>query len=350
MRSARFFLFLFSKDRIMDEKRPYQILNGHRYDWRESYGDYIWAFTTKNGVHVVKRWREEIDKLDPQGAARSVAEDVKRREAESRKRRKTEKRRPLELMRSDEYDIARAMNDPSVINHEKLKSSEELNESFDERERLEYTDGYEEAWSCWGARQFLTEQFHMKTDKSYYKLPLSVANHLNCELIRFRNVFGTVGFIDRVVVDSDDFPAGAAGAYDPNTNTILLRSDYREPPTNRNRPKTSPEGFPIAYTRSTGSSRHMYRHEIAHALYYFIVQRVDSSAEERADELHQRFFKSDDGGTPDGCILLSEYAQKSKQEMFAEAVAQLMDNGSQSSFARAVVNYVIYGKKSDVIE
>ncbi len=318
----------------MKHTRHSAYLNGKKYVWNDSYGDYIYAFTPRSGNSVVKRWREEVAKLNAEGAAQSVGDDVDRREAE--------KRLPLELMRSDEYDLARRMKDPSIINHEKLKESDELNETFDKRTRLEYTDGYEETWSCWGARRFLEDQFHIETDKSYYKIPLSVANNLNCELVRFRNVFGTVGFIDKVVVDSPLLPAKADAGYDPNTRALLLRSDYREPPTRLNRPKFDANGFPIVYQRSTGSSRHVYRHEIAHALYHFVV-RNDSDAEARATELHTLLFKGRNGRLSKGVLLLSEYAKDSEYEMFAEAVAQLMDNGARSDFACAVVKYVIFG-------
>ncbi len=88
--------------------RHYVYLNGKRYGWNEHYGDYINAFTSKSGNHVVKRWREEVAKLNAEASAQSVGDDVDRR--------KVEERLPLELMRSDEYD-------PLIINYEELKKN-----------------------------------------------------------------------------------------------------------------------------------------------------------------------------------------------------------------------------------
>ena len=35
--------------------------------WNEDYGDYIFAFTSRSGNRVVKRWREEVAKLNRVG-------------------------------------------------------------------------------------------------------------------------------------------------------------------------------------------------------------------------------------------------------------------------------------------
>ena len=230
---------------------------------------------------------------------------------------------------------------PIIPIPEKLNGPRALNGAFDIRTLFEYTDCDEEARTHQEAMRFLSEQFHIEVDSGYRKLRVEVADPLNRELTRFRNVFGTVGFIDKVIVDSPSLPSNADAGYEPNIHALLLRSDYQEPATDVKRLKV--RGEPVAYQRSTGSSSHVYRHEIAHSFYHFVVQRVDSDAAARAKELHTLFFKERNGRLPKGIFLLSKYAQDSEKEMFAETVAQIMDKGAQSSFACAVVKYVIFG-------
>ncbi len=316
--------------------RHYVYLNGKRYDWNEGYGDYIFAFTSKSGDPVVKRWRKEVAKLNRVGAARSIGDDVDRRKAE--------KRLPLELMRSEEYDSKSKTNGSSINYHEKLKEPDELNKEFDKRTRNRHNAKYVRAWTSWGAKRFLYKKFGIEAGEDYYKLPLGIANNFNCELVHFYNVFGTVGFIDSVIVDSGELPPSAEGGFDPNVNAILLRSNYCEPSSPVSRPRVTAEGFPIVYYYSTGSSKHLYRHEIAHALYHFVVEKVDPGAKARAKTLYRRLFIENNGEPLIGVYCLSRYAKTSEKEMFAEAVAMMMDSRTDSSFARKVVNYVLFGE------
>ncbi len=185
---------------------------------------------------------------------------------------------------------------PIIPIPEKLNGPRALNGAFDIRTLFEYTDCDEEARTHQEAMGFLSEQFHIEVDSGYRKLRVEVADPLNRELTRFRNVFGTVGFIDKVIVDSPDLPSDADAGHDPNTHVLLLRSDYQGSATDGKRLKAGESS--VVYQRSTGSSSHVYRYEIAHALYHFIVQRVDFDAAARAKELHDRYFVANNEQTP----------------------------------------------------
>lgn len=229
---------------------------------------------------------------------------------------------------------------------EKPKKHEDFNKSIDERQSLEYTDGYTEAKSIREARANI-EKFGITTDDSYNRLPLEVANHYNCELTRVFNVINTVGWIDKIVVDSPKIEEGVDLAYDWREHALLIRSSFRERPTEIRRSRTNPDGSPKIYQWSTGSSRHPYRHEIGHAIYHLFIGHVDSGAEKRAKKLYDEFFGNPGDSNSEGVVRLSKYANKDCSEMFAEAFASVMDNIEGSSFARRIVNYVLYGEDDD---
>ena len=173
------------------------------------------------------------------------------------------------------------------------------------------------------------------------RLSVDILNDLNQELIRARNLFGTVGIIENVKTDQSVLDRGAFGSYNKDTGSVLLRPGMGRPAATVFI-KNEPEG-----QLSTRSPYHGYRHEIGHAiLNYFKI-----SAPKRIEVIESIYLEmfARDPGT----ILLSEgekqlsiYAGTNYNEMVAEAIAEIM-NGNPRELALRILRGLTGGTIDD---
>ena len=167
---------------------------------------------------------------------------------------------------------------------------------------------------------------------------LPYVNYTNLELHRAKFIFETVGMVKEVKFDSSLLSAVEMGACDPNTGTIVLPSDYGFLAMQKWIQAQKPGWF------STNSPLHVIRHEIGHALYYFYMFETKENKKDVAQrfaklrKIHDLYFSK--GKVQDGKVLLSRYAETGSREMFAEAVAEMM-NGHPRELARKIIVEVI---------
>ena len=220
-------------------------------------------------------------------------------------------------------------------NHEKLVSREIFQQNIRNKGRDKYTKGYRASLTKSGAVKAIREKFGIETlDKDRKKInnfsrvvSTRVLNHINRELIRALNMMGTIGFIDRIVID--DAPLkGAKAGFHFKTKTFILPEYFVEGDSallaalfEENRSKGIPNEW------STCSPMHPYRHELGHAFFHYVCA-MDSNAEERARELFQRYFGDLSSLQFDSMLRLSSYSADGPGEMIAEAFASIMDSNN----------------------
>ena len=237
---------------------------------------------------------------------------------------------PAEDLRLDGKTLRQAVMNSEIQEHFKR---EELEENLKKRESAEMLDGFEEQKTTRKAEKYIKEKLKINAD--YSRLPIEVANDMNQELVRAFNMFGTVGIIENVKVDDKYLKDNKLASYDPNTFSILLRSDYGKGNILLAIKKAS-KGF-----YSSQSGYHAYRHEIGHAL----LQYFKRDAPERiklTEELFRGYFRR----SSKGIELLSEYASTNYREMVAEAFAEIME-GSPREFAKKVLSTLTGGTYND---
>ena len=143
-------------------------------------------------------------------------------------------------------------------------------------------------------------------------------------MIRAFNVFGTVGNIERIEVDNDYVKDERFASFNHETHTILLRSDRGRAGT-AVAVKTSNRQF------STESGLHPYHHEIGHALWDYLKRSDGDFLDKMLKVYTDNFIK-----TKRGVTLLSEYAKENASEMFAEAIAEIL-NGTPGELSKRIL-------------
>lgn len=205
---------------------------------------------------------------------------------------------------------------------------DELDANLEKRKTNEMLDGFVPQKTARKAAQFAKKEFGIDVDR---RLSVDILNDLNQELIRARNMFGTVGIIENIKIDQGVLDRGAFGSYNKDERSILLRPGIGRPAATyfiKNEPKGQ---------LSTQSPYHGYRHEIGHTFLAYIEEGL--SIKDRTDlcnklrKAYEEFF----GISKEGIRQLSRYAGNGYQEMVAEAIAQVL-NGTSSPLAERILN------------
>ncbi|MBQ9873492.1 MAG: minor capsid protein [Thermoguttaceae bacterium] len=214
----------------------------------------------------------------------------------------------------------------------------ELDEKMRERETSEMLEGFEKQDKKNKAAKFAKTTFGI--DVKYRRIPLETLNDLNQELIRARNMFGTIGIIERIEPSDKVLERGSFASYNWERKSIEVRPEHGRF-TAKQYIDNAREGL-----FSTDSPLHGYRHEIGHSLLHFceecLVWSDRSEMIKALKELHERFFVL----SKDGFSQLSEYAKRDYREMVAEAIAQLMNN-TVSPLAKEIIK-ILKGKIYDL--
>ena len=87
-------------------------------------------------------------------------------------------------------------------------------------------DGFVPQKTARKAAQFAKKEFGIDVDR---RLSVDILNDLNQELIRARNMFGTVGIIENIKIDQGVLDRGAFGSYNRDERSILLRPGMGRP-------------------------------------------------------------------------------------------------------------------------
>lgn len=201
-----------------------------------------------------------------------------------------------------------------------------------------FIDGYKKQESQKKAADFIKKKFDIDAD--YSKIPLDVANMMNRELVRARNIFGTCGLIEKITHDRGEFGENDLGSYDRDTKIITLLKNVGIIGTRSLIKKKGPGWF------STNKDAHIYRHEIGHAILNYIENLLTNYANTkkqlRTSNAWQRLLLKLDGlyadnfyKTHKGDKNLSRYARKNFREMVAESLAQVM-SGKPGELAQQV--------------
>ncbi|MBR6388215.1 MAG: hypothetical protein IKS14_08170, partial [Thermoguttaceae bacterium] len=215
--------------------------------------------------------------------------------------------------------------------------------NFLERKESEFIDGYQEQDTWKKAEQFIRDKFDIDAD--YRKIPLDVANMMNRELVRARNMFGTCGLVEKIIPDDGRLKPGDFASYNPVTKTITLRTDRGVVSTNEVIKKICGHGW-----FSTNHEAHIYTHEISHAIFnyfeniwtnhahlpYSILSERSKNAMNTLWRLHHDYFLSSDG---EGIRELSKYAESDPREMIAEGLTQIV-LGEPSILAQKIWNII----------
>lgn len=235
-------------------------------------------------------------------------------------------------------------------NHEKLVSREVFQQNIRNKGRDKYTKGYEPCLTRRGAVNAIWSKFGIETVNKdgerignfSSEVSVQVLNHVNRELFRSLNMVGTIGFIDRIVIDSSRLKGAAAGYHFP-TKSFILPEGFVEGDSvalaalfEENRSKGIPNEW------STCSPMHPYWHELGHSFYHYVCA-MDTDAVERARELFQRYFGDSSPLQLDSALNLSGYAGNSAGDMFAEAFASIMESGN-NKFAREIFDHFVFGE------
>ena len=212
---------------------------------------------------------------------------------------------------------------------------DELDDNLEKRKTDEMLDGFIPQKTAKEAAQFAKKEFGIDVDRH---IDVDVLNDLNQELIRARNMFGTVGIIENIKTDHGVVDRGAFGSYDKDTRSILLRPGTGRPAATFFI-KNEPEG-----QLSTRSPYHGYRHEIGHA----ILNYSKISAPEQVKVVQKTFIEMFPSAseTSKGEKQLSRYAGKDYNEMVAEAVAEILD-GNPRPLALRILNELLGGTFDD---
>ncbi len=288
----------------MKSIRHYVYLNGKRYDWNEGYGDYIFAFTSKSGDHVVKRWREEVAKLNSEGAAQSVGDDVDRREAEN------EDFAAVKIfVYSDELAGVEKNRAEKARDKEMIRRAKALN--------IDASDGFTKA-------------------------PAGVSELWMSQLELAHRMFGTIGNIEFIKIKPGGFRDGDFASFNKDKKTLFIRDNmgvmgYIHVHKAIKDTKAYRED---ANYFSTNCKEHIPRHEIGHALFYRKLKEIEKKYGEhkkkeivkKLKDYHTEHFKESD----DGIIGLSIRAAESYKEMVAESFAVIM-NGKPNAFAEKIL-------------
>ena len=244
---------------------------------------------------------------------------------DAEKERRFGKNGTVEDLRLDGKSLVNAIRDTGGKEYFKR---DELDDNLEKRKTDEMLDGFVPQKTAKKAAQFAKKEFGINVDRH---IDVDVLNDLNQELIRARNMFGTVGIIENVRIDQGVLDRGAFGSYNKDTGSILLRPGTGRPSATFFI-KNEPEG-----QLSTRSPYHGYRHEIGHAFLAYIEKGL--SLKDRTDlrnelrKTYDEFFSI----SKEGIRQLSRYAGNGYQEMVAEAIAQIL-NGTSSPLAERILN------------
>ena len=145
-------------------------------------------------------------------------------------------------------------------------------------------------------------------------------------------MLGTIGIVERIWSEKDlktDEGEPAFGLYRRSSHAIVFCRGYTQERV-RSFMSRSRDG-----RYSTKSEYHPYRHEIGHAIWEY-YKEYDDKFLERASKTYRE------------CLLyshkkkerLSEYAERNASEMFAEAIAEVME-GSPRKLAVTILKKMI---------
>lgn len=283
----------------MKHTRHSAYLNGKKYVWNDSYGDYIFAFTPRSGNRVVKRWREDVAKLNAEGAAQSIGDDVDRRKAENE-------------------DFAAAVRiavySDDLANVPKTRAEKARDKEMIRRAKalgVDATDGFTKA-------------------------PAGVSELWTTQLELAEKMFGTIGDVAYVMIKPGGFRDGVFASFNKDKKTLFIRDNmgvmgYTYVHKAIKDTKVYRED---ANYFSTNCKEHIPRHEIGHAILYHILETVKEKYGEcgkneivkKLGKCHTEHFKESD----DGIMKLSIRASVSFKEMVAESLAFEMSGKSNA--------------------
>ena len=152
-------------------------------------------------------------------------------------------------------------------------------------------------------------------------------------------MLGTIGIVERIWSEKDlktDEGEPAFGLYRRSSHAIVFCRGYTQERV-RSFMSRSRDG-----RYSTKSEYHPYRHEIGHAIWEY-YKEYDCKFLERMNEVYLKFFEYSHEGEEQ----LSEYATENASEMFAEAIAEILE-GSPRELALAILKQAIGRSYDDV--
>ena len=242
----------------------------------------------------------------------------------------------IEFIRIDDRSLIEVLRDNP---EEKMLPIEDIEQNFFERRESEFIDGYKEQDTTKKAEIFIKEKFDIDAD--YSIIPLDVANMMNRELVRARNIFGTCGLIEKIIPNDGSLGDKDYGLYRRGTRTIVLRTDKGVVSTNMSIIKECGRGW-----FSTENPAHVYTHEICHAIFnyfeniwtnkantaYSVLSVRGRKAMDALEKLHNDYFLNRE---EKGVGELSRYAAKNAREMIAEGLTQIV-LGKPSAFAQKI--------------
>ncbi len=192
------------------------------------------------------------------------------------------------------------------------------------------------------AQEYAKAKHNINADYSKYNL--DVANAINKELDRFKDIFGDINTLKNIGTFPKGFSTKWAGAYSSSQQSLWLRNVSKKNALEKLK-AVAEQQFKIGYW-STSSELHTIRHEIGHAIHEKF--KLDKTIENMTKlnminnlrtEIMQEVLKSRKG-TAAYKEYLSKYGMTNTGEFIAESIAEYM-NGNPREVAKKVVEILI---------
>lgn len=192
------------------------------------------------------------------------------------------------------------------------------------------------------AQEYAKAKHNINADYSKYNL--DVANAINKELDRFKDIFGDINTLKNIGTFPKGFSTTWAGAYSSSQQSLWLRNVSKKDALEKLK-AVAEQQFKIGHW-STSSELHTIRHEIGHAIHEKIkldktvenITKLDMINNLRT-EIMQEVLKSRKG-TAAYKEYLSKYGMTNTGEFIAESIAEYM-NGNPREVAKKVVEILI---------
>jgi len=192
------------------------------------------------------------------------------------------------------------------------------------------------------AQEYAKAKHNINADYSKYNL--DVANAINKELDKFKNIFGDINTLKNIGTFPKGFSTKWAGVYSSSQQSLWLRNVSKKDALEKLK-AVAEQQFKIGHW-STSSELHTIRHEIGHAIHEKFkldktvenITKLDMINNLRT-EIMQEVLKSRKG-TAAYKEYLSKYGMTNTGEFIAESIAEYM-NGNPREVAKKVVEILI---------